>query len=43
MIERMLFPIDFKNVFISIFLNVLDIEPEEDSDIDESEEFNVNI
>ena len=35
--------IDFGNVFISISLNILDIEPKEDSDINESEEFNIDI
>jgi len=39
----MLFFIDFENVFISVSLNVLDIEPEEDLDIDESEEFNTGV
>ncbi len=43
MIKRMLFFIDFENVFISVSLNVLDIEPEEDLDIDESEEFNTGV
>ena len=35
--------IDFRNVFILISLNVLDIKVEKDSDIDESENFNVDI
>jgi len=35
--------IDFGNAFIPVFLNVLDIELEEDSDIDESEEFNAGV
>ena len=39
----MLLPIDFKNTFISIFLNIFDIEPKEDSDINKSEEFNADI
>ncbi len=43
MIEQMLFFIDFKNVFILIFLNVLDIELKEDSDTDELKEFNINV
>ncbi len=43
MIERILSSINFKNVFISIPLNILDIELEEDSDINESEEFNTDI
>ncbi len=43
MIERMLPFIDFRNIFISILLNTLDIESEEDSNIDESKEFNADI
>ncbi len=43
MAEQMLLSIDFRNVFISISLNILNIEPEEDSDIDESEKFNIDI
>ena len=43
MIERILSSIDFKSVFTSISLNILDIELEEDSDIDESEEFNADV
>ncbi len=43
MIERILSFIDFKNVFISISLNTLNIELKEDSDIDESKEFNTDI
>ncbi len=43
MVERILFLIDFKNVFISIPLNILDIESKEDSDTNESEEFNAGI
>ncbi len=39
----MLSPIDFGNIFISVSLNASDIEPEEDSDIDESEEFNTDV
>ncbi len=42
-IERMSLSFDFKNVFISIFLNISDIETKGDSDIDESKNFNVNI
>ena len=42
-VERMLSFIDFGNVFISIPLNILDIELEEDSDTDESEEFNADV
>src|SRR6266566_7421043 len=33
-IKQMLFPIDFKNVFILIFINILDIELKEDLSID---------
>ncbi len=43
MIERILSFIDFGNVFISISLNISDIELEEDSDINESEELNTDI
>ncbi len=43
MAERMLLFINFDNVFISILLDILNIEIEEDSDIDESENFNVNV
>ncbi len=39
----MLFPINFGNIFILISLDILDIEIEEDSDINKSENFNVNI
>ena len=39
----MLFLINFGNIFILISLDILDIEAEEDSDIDESENFNVDI
>ncbi len=39
----MLFSIDFENIFILISLNILNIESKEDSDIDESEEFNIGI
>jgi len=35
--------IDFENAFISISLNILNIEPKEDSDIDESKKFNIDI
>ncbi len=41
--ERILFLIDFENVFISISLNISDIKLEENSDIDESEEFNADV
>ncbi len=43
MIERMLLFFDFKNVFISILLNIFNIEAEKDSDIDKLENFNVSI
>ena len=43
MIERILLFINFGNIFISIFLDILDIEAEEDLDTDESENFNVDI
>ncbi len=43
MIKRMLLSFDFKNIYISIFLNVFDIEIEEDLDIDESENFNMDV
>jgi len=43
MIEQMIFPIDFGSAFISISLNVSNIEPEEEIDIDKSEEFNISV
>ncbi len=43
MTKQLLFPFDFGNAFISIPLNTLNIESEEESDIDESEELNTNI
>ncbi len=43
MIERMLLSFDFKSVFISIPLDISNIEAEKDLDIDESKNFNVNI
>ena len=43
MIERMLLLFDFRNVFILVLLDVSDIETEVDSDIDESENFNVEV
>ncbi len=43
MIEQMIPSIDFENTFISISLNVLDIEPEKETDIDKLEEFNTDI
>ncbi len=39
----MLFPIDFGNTFISIFLNVSDIKLKEDSDINKLKNFNIDI
>ncbi len=39
----MLFSINFGNIFVSIPLDILDIEAEEDSDINELENFNINI
>jgi len=39
----MLFFIDFKNIFTLIPLNISIIEPEEDLNIDESEEFNIDV
>ncbi len=43
MIKRILFSINFENVFILISLNISTIELEEDSNIEESEEFNISI
>ncbi len=44
MTERILLSINFENTFILISLNISDIEPEEeDSDIDELENFNIDI
>jgi len=43
MIKRTILFIDFGNVFILILLNTLDIKLEKDSDIDESENFNINV
>jgi len=43
MAEQMLPFIDFGNAFILISLNILDIELKEDSNIDESEKFNINV
>jgi len=39
----MLFFINFGNVFISIFINILNIELKEDLDINESKNFNADI
>jgi len=41
--EQITFPIDFGNVFISIPLNISDIELKEDLDIDKSKNFNIDI
>ncbi len=43
MTEQMPLSFDFRNAFISISLNVFDIEAEEDSDINELQNFNVDI
>ncbi len=39
----MLLSFDFENVFILIPLNISDIEAEEDSDINEFENFNIDV
>ncbi len=39
----MLLLFDFENVFISISLNAFNIEIKEDSDIDDSKNFNIGI
>ncbi len=39
----MLFLINFENMFVSISLDILDIEAEKDLDIDKSENFNIGI
>jgi len=43
MTERILLPFDFGNAFISILLNISDIEAKEESNIDDSENFNTDI
>ncbi len=43
MIEQMPFPIDLKSAFTLISLNISNIELKEDSDTDESENFNTGI
>ena len=43
MVKQMPFFINFGNTFVSISLNVLNIEVEKDSDINELENFNINI
>jgi len=40
--KQMLSSIDFENAFISIPLNISDIEPKEDSNANESKEFNTD-
>jgi len=39
----MSFPFNFENIFISIPLDISNIEAEKDSDIDELENFNIDI
>ena len=43
MIKQILLLIDFKNIFISISSNILDIELKENLDIDELKNFNIDI
>ncbi len=43
MTERIPLSINFKNTFVLISLDILDIEVEEDLDIDKLENFNINI
>ncbi len=43
MTERISLPLDLGNAFILILLNISDIKVEEDSDIDKSENFNMDI
>ncbi len=43
MTEQILSFIDFENTFTSIPLNILNIEPKENSDINELKNFNANI
>ncbi len=43
MIERILLSFNLGNVFISISLNISNIEVEEDSDINKLKNFNVNV
>ncbi len=43
MIKQILLFINFGNIFVSIPLNISDIEIEEDSDINELENFNIDI
>ena len=37
------FPINFGNMFVSISLDILDIEAKKDSDINKLENFNIDI
>ncbi len=43
MVERISFFIDFGNIFILLSLNILNSELEEDLNINESENFNIDI
>jgi len=43
MIKQMLFLFNFEDIFVLIFLNISNIEVEEDLDIDELKNFNVSI
>ncbi len=43
MIKQISLSFDFGNIFISIPLDISDIEAEKDSDIDESKNFNVDV
>ena len=43
MVEWISFPIDFGNIFISILINISDIELKENLDTDESKNFNAGI
>ncbi len=43
MVEQMLLSFNFENVFISISLDISDIEAEKDLDIDGSKNFNIDI
>ncbi len=43
MIERISLSLDFGNVFVSIFLNISDIETKEDSDTNSLKNFNIDI
>ncbi len=43
MVKRILLPFNFENIFISIPLNISNIETKKKSNINESENFNTNI